>query len=136
MPEIPKSAPSNVTLLGRLPRDAMPDLYRNARFLVVPSVWFEGFPMAVLEAMSYGLPVIASRIGGLPEIVDDGVSGLLFAPGDATDLAGKMKLLWDNAQLRAEMGDAARAKVVGQYDRKSYFERLTSIYRTAIASSS
>ena len=79
-----------------------------------------------------GKPAIASRIGGIPEIVDDGVTGLLFEPGNADDLAQRIRHLWDNPQLVKKMGQAGREKALSQYSPDKYYERLMSIYEKAI----
>ena len=95
----------------------MAAFYRGARFLVIPSNWFEGCPLVISEAMSHGLPVIASRIGGLPEVVEDGVTGLLFEPGDVDDLVGKIRLLWDSPELCRRMGRSRPQQSEGEYQR-------------------
>ena len=105
--------------------------YREARFLVVPSVWFETFGLVAAEAMAHGLPVIASRIGGLPEVVEHGVSGLLVNPGDSDDLARAMRLLWENPSLCRQMGEAARRRAIQQFSDDIYYERLMAVYQTA-----
>ena len=102
--------------------------YRKARMLVVPSTWFETFPLVIGEAMSQGIPVIASRIGGLPEIVDDGVTGLIFEPGNAKDLASKIKMLWDDPDLCQRMGNASYDKIRRTSHRKVFFNKLKSVY--------
>jgi glycosyltransferase involved in cell wall biosynthesis len=83
--------------------------------------------------MSHGLPVIASRIGGLQEIVEDGVAGFLFEPGNAEDLAEKMKRLWDNPDLCRQMGRAGREKAIREYSEDVYYERLMAVYQKAIS---
>jgi glycosyltransferase involved in cell wall biosynthesis len=100
--------------------------------LVLPSRTFEMCPLSILEAMSHGLPVIASRLGGQAELVDDGVTGLLFTPGDADDLAKKIKLLWDNPELCRRLGRAGYERVVNEYREDVYFRRLMAVYRQAI----
>jgi len=82
--------------------------------------------------MSHRLPVIASRIGALPEIVEDGINGFLFGPGDAGDLAGKMQLLWGSPRLCDEMGKVALDKVLREYREDLYYKRLMNTYRKAI----
>ena len=121
----------NVTFVGRLDRAGLCDFYRQARFTVVPSIWFEVCPLVISEAMSYGLPVIASRIGGLPELVDEGVTGLLMERGDAHDLAVKMKTLWDNPELCRSMGVPGEG--VREYSEDVYYARLMTIYQVPIA---
>jgi len=132
MPELARETPPNVQFTGFLNRGRLSDLYGRARFSVVSSICFETFGLAAAEAMSHGLPVIASRIGALPEIVEDGVSGLLFDPGNAEQLAVKMRLLWENPELCKRMGKAARQKVVRHYSEDLYYKRLMQIYRRAI----
>ena len=112
--------------------EAMASFYQGARFLVVPSMWFEGCPLVVSEAMSHGLPVIASRIGGLPEFVEDGVTGLLFEPGNAAELADKIHMLWENPDLCRRLGEAGRKKANREYGAETYYQHLMSIYDKAI----
>ena len=79
---------AGVEHLGFLEGDALRGALARAGFVVVPSQWRENCSMSVLEAMAMGKPVIASRMGGLPELVEHEVTGLLFEPGDAHELAG------------------------------------------------
>ena len=104
MRETPDRAPPGTQFLGRLDHAGLDAFYRNARFLVVPSRCFETFGLVAAEAMAHGIPVIASRIGGLQEVVEDGVTGLLVNPGDSADLARGMTLLWENPGLCRQMG--------------------------------
>ena len=128
------SAPKNASFAGQLDATAVENEYRRSKFLVVPSVWFEGCPLVILEAMASGLPVIASRIGGLPELVDDGVTGLLFEPGNANDLAGKMRMLWDDGARCREMGARGREKAAQEFELGRYWSRLRGVYESAIES--
>lgn len=130
--ELVKRSPKNAAFVGLLDRGRLDEFYRKARFLVVPSIWFETFGLVVAEAMGHCLPVIASRIGGLPELVDDGVTGLLFEPGNSKDLANKMKLLWENPDLCRQMGMAGREKAIREYSEDVYYKRLIAVYRKAI----
>jgi len=130
--ELSGAAPPNASLLGRLSGGAMSEFYRGARFLVLPSKCFEMCPLVVSEAMSHGLPVIASRIGGIPELVDDGVTGLLFEPGNANDLAAKIRMLWKRPELCNRMGRAGREKAIRRYSQQAYYRRLKAIYDRAI----
>jgi glycosyltransferase involved in cell wall biosynthesis len=130
--ELSGQAPPNAVFRHRLAPGQMAEFYRQARFLVVPSRWFEGCPLVISEAMSHGLPVIASRLGGMTEMVEDNVTGLLHAPDDAEDLARKIGLLWNDREMCLRMGQAGRAKAVREYHEESYYRRLTAIYETAI----
>src|SRR5215204_1703819 len=77
----------SICYLGRLDRPAVLDQMQGARALIFPSLWYESFPVTIIEAFACGLPVIASRLGVLPEIVSEGETGLLFNPGDPVDIA-------------------------------------------------
>jgi glycosyltransferase involved in cell wall biosynthesis len=104
------------------------DFYRNARALVFPSIWFETFGLVGAEAMSHGIPVIASRIGALTELIEDGVDGLLFEPGNSDDLAEKAARLWNSPELCRRMGCAARRKAISLWSPERHFERLLKLY--------
>lgn len=132
MPEVLKAASANVEFVGLLDRSQLSRFFRKARFLVVPSKGLETFGMVAAEAMSYGLPIIASRIGGLAEIVEDGVTGLLFEPGNPEELAEKMKLLWKNPELCQKMGRAGQQKAIREYSEDVYYKRLMTIYEMTI----
>ena len=81
-------SPESVEVLGRKTHEEALSLMSNALFLVLPSEWYEGFPMVIAEAMACGVPVLASRLGAMAEIIDDSRTGLLFEPGNARELAG------------------------------------------------
>lgn len=133
--ELVTKASRNVSFVGRLDRARIAAFYRKARFVVVPSKGFEMCPLVISEAMAHGLPIIASRIGGLPEMVEDGFTGFLFEPGNSQDLASKMKLLWESPDLCREMGRAGREKAIQEYSEDVYYKRLMILYRKALATS-
>lgn len=100
--------------------------------LIMPSLWYENFPRTLVEAFACGLPVIASRLGALAELVHDGETGLLFEPGNAEDLAAKM--LWAQAhpaEMR-RMGEAARAEYEAKYTPEINYRQLMAIYEDAV----
>jgi len=132
MPEVAKVKPDNVELLGHLIGPRLEEFFRDCRLLVLPSTWYEGFPGVAIEAMLHGKPVVCSRLGGLPEIVDDKVTGVLFDPGNAADLAAKVERLWNQPDLCAEMGRAGRDKVLREYSPDRYYERLIAVYGRAL----
>ena len=92
---------SNVHFLGR--RTDVPALLAGAAIAVVPSLWEEAFGLAVVEAMAAGVPLVASRTGGIPELVEDGKTGMLVPPGDARALADALRVLLGNPGLRGAM---------------------------------
>ena len=113
-------------------RDELNAFYRGARMLVFPSMWFETFGLVGAEAMSHGIPVVVARIGALSELVEDGVSGLLFEPGDPRDLAEKVTRLWDDPQLSRRLGQAARQRATNLWRPQRHFERLLSAYEEVV----
>ena len=80
-----------------------------------PSLWQEACPLAVLEAMSFRLPVVASHIGGLPELIREGLTGLLFAPGDSVAMAELLVQLAGDATLRQRMGEAGHRNITAEH---------------------
>jgi len=87
---------------------------------------------SVIVAMFHGKPVVASRIGGISEIVDDGTTGVLFEPGNADDLSEKMRYLWERPELCHKMGQAGHEKALREYSSERYYERLLTAYENAI----
>jgi glycosyltransferase involved in cell wall biosynthesis len=132
MPDLLKKATGNFEFLGAISRVNVSRFYSRSRLIVVPSIWFEGFPNVIVEAMMHGKPVIASRIGGIPEIVADDAGILLFEPGDAGDLVEKIQYLWDRPQLCQKIGQTFREKAVREYSVEKYYRRLMGIYEKAI----
>jgi glycosyltransferase involved in cell wall biosynthesis len=120
-----------IELMGCRTRDEVAELMQGASFLIVPSIWYETFCLTAVEAYSCGLPVIASRIGALAEIVQDGVTGLHFNPGDAQDLAAKVEWAWTHPKEMAEMGRTARLEYEAKYTAEVNYEILMRIYGTA-----
>jgi glycosyltransferase involved in cell wall biosynthesis len=126
--------PQNVRFVGPISREALNEFYAKARFLVVPSVWYEAGALVAIEAMYHGIPVIASRMGGIPEVVEDGVSGLLVPAGDANALAEAMKRLWDDEALCRRLGRAGRDGAVKSCSPEAYYGRLLDAFGRVRAS--
>jgi glycosyltransferase involved in cell wall biosynthesis len=120
--------PENVRFIGALKREALPDFYRGARFLVVPSIWHEVFSIVVVEAMSTGIPVIASNIGGLAEVFEHGRSGLYVPPGNSRALAEAMWRLWADPAACRRMGQTARQYALDHYSPDAFVGRLTAAF--------
>ena len=127
---------AGVARLGALDGDTVRARMSSAAALVLPSICFESFPRTLAEAMGCALPVIASRLGALAELVDDGVTGLLFEPGNAADLADKMRWAQANPERMAAMGVAARARYEAHYTAERNYTQLIDIYRDAMAAMS
>lgn len=125
-------APGSVEFLGHLDAGEVERLAAGARAVVVPSVWFENAPMSVLEAMAVGTAVVASRIGGIPELVEDGIEGLLVEPGDVDALAAAMGQLAGDASKAAAMGRAGRERVARDFTPEVHTGLLVETYERAI----
>ena len=123
----------NASLMGWQPPEAIYRAMIHAEYLVLPSIWYESFPRTVVEAFAAGLPVIASRIGALAEIIEDGRTGLLFEPGASADLARKLSWAEANADALRRMGDAARAEYDAKYTPEANYRQLMGIYEKAIS---
>ena len=100
----------NVKYVGFQQGDALKKLIAEARFTVYPSVWYENCPLSVMESIASGTPVIGARIGGIPELIEDGKTGLLFESGNVQELTKQIRRLWDDAALRASCEAACRAQ--------------------------
>lgn len=118
--------------LGFLPLEDIIARMRSALFLIVPSICYESFPRTIVEAFACGLPVIASRLGALPDLVRDGVTGLLFDPGNAADLAAKITWAQSNPEKMLAMGRTARAEYEEKYTPQRNYQTLIDIYDEAI----
>jgi glycosyltransferase involved in cell wall biosynthesis len=103
-----------------------------ASALVMPSIWYENFPRTLVEAFACGLPVIASRLGAMAELIEDGETGLLFEPGNVADLAVKMRWAIDHLEEMQRMGAAARAEYEAKYTAEQNYKQLMAIYAEAI----
>ena len=124
---------ARIEWLGRRSPEEVLSIIGEAACLVMPSTWYETFGRTVIEAFSRGTPVVASRLGALAELVDDGQTGLLFAPGDSADLAGKVaRLLADPARLE-RMREAARREYEQKYTAEINYHVLLVLYGRAAA---
>jgi len=127
-----KNRIKNINILGKLNAQDVLKHMKNAKFLVFPSEWYEGFPMTILEAFATGTPVIASNLGAMAEIVEDGRTGLLFKPGDPQDLAAKVQWAWEHPEEMARMGRNARQEYEQKYTAERNYEMLMEIYQKAM----
>ena len=122
----------HITFLGWVNLEQRDALLTKADVFVLPS-YNEGLPMALLEAMGWGLPVITTPVGGIPEVVNSGENGLLITPGNIQQLSEALQSLITNETLRLSLGSAARASVAG-FDIKNYSTSLINIYLSALVS--
>lgn len=111
---------------------ALAHLISNARYVIVPSEWYEVFGQIIIEAFAHNKPVIASSIGGIPEIITEGLDGLLVQPKDPKALAQTIRWLWDNPKVAIQMGKNGRKKVEEVYNSDIHYHNLIQIYQQVI----
>jgi glycosyltransferase involved in cell wall biosynthesis len=121
-------------ILDPLPAEALGRLYKGARFLVWPSEgYYETFGLVAIEAFAYGVPIIASRVGVMAELVQEGVTGLHFVAGDPADLAEKVRWAWEHPDEMVAMGRNARVEYETKYTAQHNLHQLLRIYEVAMA---
>jgi glycosyltransferase involved in cell wall biosynthesis len=125
-----QNASDRVVYLGRQPREAVQREMQAAKFLVLPSTRYDMFPMTVLEAFSSHLPVICSDLPSLNELVESGMTGLTFPPGDANALAAQVRRAVSNPSALAELGGRAHSIYEERYTPEVNFNQLLGIYRS------
>lgn len=130
-PDTPPDFPKNVMHLGSWPHAAVLEAYRRSSIGLLPSVCPETFGIVVIEAMSMGKPVIASRIGGLTDVIIDGENGFLVEPGNAVALQQSIQQLLDNPALRARMEQGALRRAQ-QFHAKAVVPQIEAVYRELI----
>jgi glycosyltransferase involved in cell wall biosynthesis len=118
-----------ISILGSLPHEDVISYLKRAAALVLPSEWYEAFPHVILEAYACGVPIVASRIGTLADVIHDGLTGVLFEPGNAADLAAKLTGLLRDASAASRIGIAGRSEYEANYTADKNYERLMQIYR-------
>lgn len=127
-----RNAPANVRFVGGKTRDEVLKLTQSARFLVFPSICYEGFPMTILEAAALGTPALASRLGGRAEMTIDGETGLLFESRNVDDFRRAARRLIGDPDFCRRLGENARRRYERLYSPQKNFETLMKIYRAAL----
>jgi len=122
---------TNIRFEGHLPHDQALAAINHARFMLIPSEWYETFCMAIAESYACSTPVICSRMGVMQELVIDGRTGLHYTPSDPEDLARKVEWAWTHPDEVRAMGKAARAEYEAKYTAEKNYPILMSIYERA-----
>jgi glycosyltransferase involved in cell wall biosynthesis len=131
--DFPANLPPNVLVLPKWPHDAIMSAWRRCTIALLPSICLESFGIVILEAMAMGRPVVASRIGGIPDIVVDGETGLLVPPGDALALRQALQSLLDDPARRERMGALAKERVA-QFQSRTVVPRIEQVYQEVLQS--
>jgi glycosyltransferase involved in cell wall biosynthesis len=114
-------------------RDDVPAILKQSNIMVLPSLFGEGLPMVILEAMALGIPVVASNIEGIPEIIEDGVNGFLVNPGDVEELSNKVIQVLKDPILLKSVVTAAQQKIINEMDGYSQARNIEKVYREVLA---
>lgn len=123
---------SNVEFLGFKTGKDLDNLYKNCIATVLSCNWFENFPTSIIESFAYGKPVIGTRIGGIPEMIEDYKTGFTFELNNENEIAQNMKKLYDNSELAIQMGKNAREKAENNYRPNVYYEKLMHVYDSVL----
>jgi len=118
----------NVKLVGLLNKVELNNYISKSRFIIVPSKWYENCPYSIMETMSMGTAVVGANIGGIPEMVIDGHTGLLFEPGNVKDLSEKISYLYNNKMLAKKMGINSFNYAKKYLNKNKYYEQLIDVY--------
>jgi glycosyltransferase involved in cell wall biosynthesis len=129
--DTPAEFPANVTVLRNLSHAAVMAAWARASLAIVPSIFPDPCPTVAMEAMACGLPIVATNVGGLPDLVDDGRTGLLVPPADVRALREALAAIANKPDLAKEMGEAGRQKV-GAFMASSVVARIEGIYGSAL----
>jgi len=124
---------SSIQFRGRLSHAETLAAIKGSYLLVMPSQWYEGFPMTIAESFACGTPVICSKLGAMQEIVNDTRTGLHFAPANAEDLAQKLAWAFAHPSEMAAMGRAARGEYEARYTPQRAYRQLLDIYEQTVA---
>jgi glycosyltransferase involved in cell wall biosynthesis len=128
-----RMAPGLVTFHGRVPLPKVRSLLRSGSVAALPARWYENQPLSVLDAFSCGVPVIGSLLGGIPELIDDGVDGYLVPPDDPIQLAARLSAIADLPGTAYEMGARGRRRVEEQFSAELHLKNLEAAYADAAA---
>lgn len=118
---------SRITFHGFVHGEELVNLYQRANITIVPSIWYEPFGLIIIESFKYGTPVIGSRIGGIPEIIEEGYNGFLFEAGNVDELKGKLEYLIKNPSELRRLGDGA-FESVKRYNMDEHIRKLEVLY--------
>ncbi len=119
----------HIHFLGFKQGDELRELILNSMCTVLPSEWYENCPMSVLESFAYGKPVIGANIGGIPELIENGVDGFLVPPGEYERLRDRLRWIYDHKTEVMAMGEAARKKMETEFNADIHYEKIMNVYR-------
>lgn len=123
---------NRIVLLGYLNQKDLREFTRKCSFLVIPSIWYENGPYSVIETQAIGKAIIGANIGGIPEMVQDNVNGLIYEYDDINELEDKMKKLFESPELADHFGKSAKNFALKEYRPEKYYEKIEKIYKNVL----
>lgn len=127
-----KKLEDRIKLLGFLNSERIKEVICKCRFVVVPSIWYENCPYTVLETLAIGKPVIGAKIGGIPELVKDNETGVLYNFKNIKELSEKMKDLFENKELAEKLGKKAKKDAKERFSKETYYKNILEIYEKLV----
>jgi glycosyltransferase involved in cell wall biosynthesis len=124
----------NVEFVGPKWGEELEQYIKKARFIVVPSIWHENFPYVILQSFALGKPVIGSNRGGIPEMINDGLFGLIYEANNHIELSEKINFLWENLDLCKKMGFEAKKYLDENYNDIAFYNSIKNIYEKTLQS--
>lgn len=121
-----------ITLLGYLNQNDIRENIRKCRFVAVPSIWYENCPYSILETMEIGKPIIGSKIGGIPELIQDGINGFTYEHNDVSELTNKLKKLFNNDETVKQFSKNSKKIFIQNYSAEAYYNKLMAVYNKYI----
>lgn len=116
---------ANIEFVGYKQWDEIKEIVSKARFSVIPSEWYENNPLSVIEAQCLGTPVLGARIGGIPELIENGVTGMTFESRNVNDLTSKLEAMWQHTFNYKEIALTSQKR----YNSESYYQSILKIYQ-------
>ena len=121
-----------IILVGYLNQKQIREYIKKSKFIVLPSIWYENCPYSILETMEIGKPIIGSKIGGIPELIEDEENGFLYEYNNIDELATKMRLLLENDNLAQSQGKKSRKLYEEKYSEEIYYNKIYKIYKSLL----
>lgn len=123
---------NRITLLGYLNQNDIRENIRKCRFVTVPSIWYENCPYSILETMEIGKPIIGSKIGGIPELIQDGINGFTYEHNDVTKLTNILMKLFGNDETIKQFSKNSKQIFIQNYSAEAYYNKLMTVYNKYI----
>lgn len=123
---------SRIKLLGFLSQNDLKEYLRKATCLVLPSIWYENCPYSIIEAFAMGKPVVSTKIGGIPELVEENVNGYLYNYDNVEELTNIMNNIFENKDKIKKLGENAKNDAITKYSKDAYYDALIKVYKNVL----